>query len=192
MRISKLSLVCSVLGLAALAGCSGSDPSGGPGFTLSDNQCAQLRGELASMDKRGVPSLIDARSSGKTKFSPQQEADIGRYNQALDQYLGGQCASEQRYKAKGMPKATTVEAPGSAPSRKRSAAASEPTSASTASTSEPNPITTSSVPRAAKKPASEKVEKVAGERSTPAQPAAASTTSSGPARLDPWQPPKVE
>ena len=87
---------------AALSACSGTDgPSQAP--MLADGACGQLRNELNAMDKRGVPSMIDARNNGK-KYGPQQDGEINRYNQVLDQYLGGQCASEVRYKQKaGIP-----------------------------------------------------------------------------------------
>ena len=83
---------------AALSACSGTEGPQQPPM-LADGACSQLRADLNAMDKRGVPSMIDARNNGK-KYGPAQDAEINRYNQVLDQYLGGQCASEQRYKQK--------------------------------------------------------------------------------------------
>lgn len=92
-----------LLMVTALAACSGTEGPQGPGPMLADNVCAQLRGDLNAMDKRGVPGLVDARNNGK-KLAPAQDGEATRYNQVLDQYLGGQCASEARYKAKaGIP-----------------------------------------------------------------------------------------
>lgn len=99
MISSRLNLAGGLLLAAMLAACSGTEGLQGPGPMLADNVCAQLRGDLNAMDRRGVPSMIDARNNGR-KYGPQQDAEINRYNQVLDQYLGGQCASEQRYKAK--------------------------------------------------------------------------------------------
>lgn len=116
MIFGRWTTVGSLLMAAALAACSGSEGPQGPGPMLADNACVQLRADLNAMDKRGVPGLVDSRNSGK-KLSPQQDSEASRYNQVLDQYLGGQCASEQRYKAKaGIP-----QTPPSASGRQASA-----------------------------------------------------------------------
>jgi hypothetical protein len=102
MIFERWTTVGCLIVAAALAACSGTDGPQQPAM-LADNTCAQLRADLNSMDKRGVPGMIDARNNGK-KYGAQQDAEISRYNQVLDQYLGGQCASEQRYKTKaGIP-----------------------------------------------------------------------------------------
>jgi multidrug efflux pump subunit AcrA (membrane-fusion protein) len=86
----------SLLGLAvaaALAGCAaqsapGSDPGARP---LPPGQtCQSLRGELNKLDSRGVPAKIEAVSAGR-KVSPQDKADVDRYNQLLNGYLGARC-----------------------------------------------------------------------------------------------------
>ena len=106
MTFGRWKTAGSLLTAAALAACSGTEAPQGPGPMLADNACAQLRSDLNAMDRRGVPGLVDARNSGK-KLAPQQDAEASRYNQVLDQYLGGQCASEARYKAKaGIPQST--------------------------------------------------------------------------------------
>jgi hypothetical protein len=88
-----------VLGTIILSGCSG--PENGPsGVQLSDSSCAQLRSELNALDRRGVPSLIESKAAGRSRFSAQQESDMEHYHRALDSYLGGQCASDARYKAR--------------------------------------------------------------------------------------------
>ena len=102
MIFERWKTVGSLMMVAALAACSGTDGPQSPPM-LADNTCAQLRTDLNSMDKRGVPGMIDARNNGK-KLGAQQDAEVNRYNQVLDQYLGGQCASEVRYKQKaGIP-----------------------------------------------------------------------------------------
>ena len=103
MTFGRWKTAGGLLMVAALGACSGTDGPQGPGQMLADNACAQLRSDLNAMDRRGVPGLVDARNNGK-KLAPQQDAEASRYNQVLDQYLGGQCASEARYKAKaGIP-----------------------------------------------------------------------------------------
>lgn len=130
MTFGRWKMASGLLMAAALAACSGTEgPQQGPGPMLADNACTQLRGDLNAMDKRGVPGLVDSRNSGK-KLSPQQDAEATRYNQVLDQYLGGQCASEARYKAKaGIPQ--------SAPSSGRRASADSNPDVNTASLSKP-------------------------------------------------------
>jgi hypothetical protein len=86
-------------GLLALAGCAES-ASSYSGAMLADSTCANLRSELNTLDRQGAPGLIEAKAAGKSSFTPQQQAMISKYNQVLDSYLGGGCASESRYKAK--------------------------------------------------------------------------------------------
>ena len=84
--------VCaSVAAVMLLAGCAGEGGgAGGPGAKLASNQCGSIRGELNKMDSRGVPSMIEAKTSGK-RMSAQQDGEISRYNSLLEQYLKGQC-----------------------------------------------------------------------------------------------------
>jgi hypothetical protein len=130
MTFGRWKMASGLLMVAALAACSGTEgPQQGPGPMLADNACAQLRSDLNAMDRRGVPGYVDSRNSGK-KLSAQQDAEASRYNQVLDQYLGGQCASEARYKAKaGIPQ--------SAPSSGRRASSDSESGVSTASLSKP-------------------------------------------------------
>ena len=96
IRISSKSVRACAVGFGAavmmmLAGCAGEGGGGnGPGAKLASNQCGSIRGELNKMDSRGVPNLIEAKSSGK-RMSAQQDGDISRYNSLLEQYLKGQC-----------------------------------------------------------------------------------------------------
>ena len=84
----------AVMGLAAaMAGCAAqSSPNGDPGARpLPPGQsCQTLRGELNKLDSRGVPAKVEAVSSGR-KVSPQDRADVDRYNQLLNGYLGARC-----------------------------------------------------------------------------------------------------
>lgn len=89
---------CFPLGLAlavalALAGCAQGGATGGdPGARpLPPGQtCQSIRGELNSLDGKGVPSLIERRQAG-SKLNPQQNALADRYNELLNYYLGGRC-----------------------------------------------------------------------------------------------------
>jgi hypothetical protein len=42
------------------------------------------------MDGRGVPSKVEASTRGQ-KLNPQAQADVDRYNQLLNYYLGARC-----------------------------------------------------------------------------------------------------
>lgn len=104
MTIRRASVASSILVLAALTGCG--DPTTGPQASIADSQCVSLRKELNAMDARGVPSWIERKNNGG-KLSAQQDAEVSRYNSVLNSYLGGQCASDARYKANQGKKVTT-------------------------------------------------------------------------------------
>lgn len=79
--------------IAALGGCAQQSSSGGdPGARpLPPGQsCQSIRAELNKLDARGVPSKVEAVTSGK-KVSPADKADVDKYNQLLNWYLGGRC-----------------------------------------------------------------------------------------------------
>lgn len=80
--------------VAALSGCaqSNSNPNGDPGAKPlpAGQTCQSIRGELNSLDSKGVPSLIERRQAG-SKLNPQQNAQADRYNELLNYYLGGRC-----------------------------------------------------------------------------------------------------
>jgi hypothetical protein len=77
----------------ALAGCAAqSAPGGDPGARPlpAGQSCQTLRGELNRMDSRGTPAKVEAVSSGR-KVSAQDKAEVDRYNQLLNYYLGARC-----------------------------------------------------------------------------------------------------
>ena len=86
-----------VIGLALagmLAGCAekGGGANGDPGAKpLPPGQsCQSLRGELNKLDSRGVPAKVERATAGQ-KLSPGDKADVDRYNQMLNYYLGARC-----------------------------------------------------------------------------------------------------
>lgn len=79
------------LALAALAGCADGD-NGDPGaIPLAAGQsCGSIRQELDSLDRKGTQSKVEAATAGK-KLTPAAQADVNRYNELLNQYLGARC-----------------------------------------------------------------------------------------------------
>ena len=79
--------------IAVLAGCAAEGKAGGdpgarplpPGMT-----CQSVRQELNVLDAKGVPSKVEAITSGR-KVSDSDRAVAGRYNELLNYYLGGRC-----------------------------------------------------------------------------------------------------
>lgn len=96
MRLKTTSLVLAAVGLAAvgLSGCASSQAGGGgdPGAIAmpAGQSCQSVRGELNRLDAKGTPSRVEAASRG-ARLSPQQQADVDRYNQLLNLYLGARC-----------------------------------------------------------------------------------------------------
>lgn len=96
MRLKTTSVKLAVVGLAVvgLAGCASSQAGGGgdPGAMAmpSGQSCQSVRGELNRLDARGTPSRVEAASRGG-RLSPQHQADVDRYNQLLNLYLGARC-----------------------------------------------------------------------------------------------------
>ena len=78
--------------LAACASQSSGSPNGDPGARPlpSGYSCQSVRGELNKMDGRGVPAKVERATAGQ-KLSPADKADVDRYNQMLNYYLGGRC-----------------------------------------------------------------------------------------------------
>lgn len=80
--------------LGVLAGCAndGYDPNGDPGARplAAGQTCGSVRQELNQLDAKGTQSKVEAASRGK-KLSPAAQADVDRYNQLLNQYLGARC-----------------------------------------------------------------------------------------------------
>ena len=79
--------------VAVLAGCASEAGPAGPQTTgsLASGRCAELKAEAARLEARGVQYRADQAGRGEAKLSPQQKAEVDRYNAVLDQYLGGQC-----------------------------------------------------------------------------------------------------
>ena len=87
----KVLAVLVVVG--GLAGCAAQGaPGGDPGARpLPPGQsCQSIRADLNKLDSRGVPAKVEAASAGR-KVSAQDKADVDRYNQLLNYYLGGRC-----------------------------------------------------------------------------------------------------
>ena len=86
---------CLAVAAVALAGCEGGAAGGGggdPGARMlpAGQTCQSIRGELNKLDSRGVPARVEAASSGR-KLAPAQQAEVDRYNQLLNAYLGARC-----------------------------------------------------------------------------------------------------
>lgn len=96
MRLKTTSVLVAAVGLAAvgLSGCASSQAGGGgdPGAMAmpAGQSCQSVRGELNRLDSKGTPSRVEAASRG-ARLSPQHQADVDRYNQLLNLYLGARC-----------------------------------------------------------------------------------------------------
>ena len=78
----------------AVAGCAGGGGGGGgdPGAMAmpAGQSCQSVRAELNRLDARGTQSKVEAASRG-TKLAPAAQAEVDRYNQLLNLYLGARC-----------------------------------------------------------------------------------------------------
>ena len=80
--------------LAGLAGCAedggsyGGDPGARP--LAAGQTCGTIRQELNRLDSRGTQAKVEAATQGK-KLPPAAQADVDRYNDLLNQYLGARC-----------------------------------------------------------------------------------------------------
>lgn len=91
---TSVSMVSAVLlsGIA-LSGCATGNAAGGdPGAVAmpAGSSCQSVRGELNRLDSKGVPSKVEAASRG-AKLPPAQQAEVDRYNNLLNLYLGARC-----------------------------------------------------------------------------------------------------
>jgi len=91
----RLRLVVLVGTLAALVGCAedgsgsyGGDPGARP--LAAGQSCGSIRQELNRLDSRGTQAKVEAATQGK-KLPPAAQADVDRYNDLLNQYLGARC-----------------------------------------------------------------------------------------------------
>jgi hypothetical protein len=84
-------LVAALTGV--LQGCGGAaGTNGDPGARPlpPGESCGSIRGELNRLDSKGVPAQVERASSGG-KLTPAQRADVDKYNDLLNQYLGARC-----------------------------------------------------------------------------------------------------
>ena len=86
--LSRVAVVCAVLAVAGCAGGSGGG-NGDPGAMAmpAGQSCQSVRAELNRLDSRGVRSKVEAASGRGGKG----DADVERYNQLLNLYLGARC-----------------------------------------------------------------------------------------------------
>jgi hypothetical protein len=88
-----VNMLTALAAAAALAGCAAqSAPYGDPGARAlpAGQSCQSIRAELNRMDARGVPSKVEASTRGQ-KLNAAAQADVDRYNQYLNYYLGARC-----------------------------------------------------------------------------------------------------
>lgn len=82
------------LAVAILGGCAneGGSDNGDPGAKplAAGQTCQSIRAELNKLDAKGTQSKVEAASQGK-KLPPAAQADVNRYNELLNQYLGARC-----------------------------------------------------------------------------------------------------
>lgn len=83
-----------LLAAALLSGCAneGGNDSGDPGARplAAGQTCQSVRAELNRLDAKGTQSKVEAASQGK-KLPPAAQAEVDRYNELLNQYLGARC-----------------------------------------------------------------------------------------------------
>ncbi len=91
-RIAGVAVVLALTGLltgcAEKSGGSNGDPGAKP--LPAGQSCQSVRGELNKLDSRGVPAKVERATAGQ-KLSPADKADVDRYNQMLNYYLGARC-----------------------------------------------------------------------------------------------------
>jgi uncharacterized protein YgbK (DUF1537 family) len=86
LRSSVVLGTCGLLGACA----GGATGPSAVGFSGGISNCQAARAELNHLDAQGVPNKIVAAQAG-SKVSPQTRAQIDRYNELLNVYLGNQC-----------------------------------------------------------------------------------------------------
>jgi hypothetical protein len=94
--VSKsLKVFAALAVVAAIAGCANEGYEGGGGDPgarplAAGQTCGSIRQELNRLDAKGTQSKVEAASQGK-KLPPAAQADVDRYNELLNQYLGARC-----------------------------------------------------------------------------------------------------
>ena len=85
---------CSALLIGALlAGCASEGKTNGdPGSIAmpAGYTCQSVRAELGRLDAKGTQPKVEAAQRGQ-KLSPQAQAEVDRYNELLNIYLGARC-----------------------------------------------------------------------------------------------------
>jgi hypothetical protein len=92
-RILRAARAGAVIVVAALAGCASEGGySGDPGARAmpAGYSCQSVRAELTKLDAKGTQPKVEAATRGQ-KLSPQAQADVDRYNELLNLYLGARC-----------------------------------------------------------------------------------------------------
>jgi len=84
-QVLKVAACFVVAGL--MAGCAG---AGDMQMASAGGNCSSLRKELAQLDRRGLPSIIEAKNAGR-KVSSKKQSLINRYNSVLNSYLSSKC-----------------------------------------------------------------------------------------------------
>ncbi len=79
----------------SMQGCGGASGTGGggdPGARAlpAGESCGSIRSQLDRLDSQGVPAQVE-RASGGGKLTPAQRANVDKYNDLLNQYLGARC-----------------------------------------------------------------------------------------------------
>lgn len=92
---SKMSLGGVLVAFVLLGGCANegsNNANGDPGARplAAGQTCQSVRAELNKLDAKGAQSKVEAASQGK-KLPPAQQAEVDRYNELLNQYLGARC-----------------------------------------------------------------------------------------------------
>jgi hypothetical protein len=78
--------------LVVLGGCAGGTSGDNPSAQAlpAGESCQSVRAELDKLDAKGTRSKVEAAGRGQ-KLSPQARADVDRYNDLLNAYLGARC-----------------------------------------------------------------------------------------------------
>jgi hypothetical protein len=89
-RAAGIALVAAIAVSVTIAGCANGPGPPGAMAMPAGQTCQSLRAELTKLDAKGIQSKYDALNRGQ-RLSPAAQADVDRYNQLLNQYLGAQC-----------------------------------------------------------------------------------------------------